>query len=284
MLLAHITPFLRVSVRMSLPSDSCRLTSSDHRLFYIISGSGTVSLNGILFPFSPGSLMIWQAGTVYQIHTNEPTEVIQLCFDYTFENSKQVHPLPVIPVDSVSPPSVPAPLLFSDAPELNDPFLLNACPDLYASLLVILDEHLTQAPFYAEKTSTLLKSFLLDLLRRKNTFTEFGRVDDKAELILKYIKENYTKNLSSSFLSSVFNYHPYYINRIFTAAYGISLHQYVLNLRMTVAEQLLISTDDRISEIAYHLGFHSPVNFTSCFKKKNGFSPSEYRQKHTLLR
>ena len=101
---------------------------------------------------------------------------------------------------------------------------------------------------------------------------------------MKHIKENFDGDLSSTALSAALNYHPYYINRLFNTANGISLHQYVINLRISHAEHLLISTDLLIADIAYKVGFKTPINFTNCFKKKNGMSPGTYRKLFSHLK
>ena len=65
--------------------------------------------------------------------------------------------------------------------------------------------------------------------------------------------------------------------RIFTRSMGTAPGQYLINLRIEKAKELLISTDHRIGEIALLVGFSSQGHFDVFFKRKIGVTPSEYR-------
>ncbi|WP_338762378.1 helix-turn-helix domain-containing protein [Bernardetia sp. ABR2-2B] len=56
------------------------------------------------------------------------------------------------------------------------------------------------------------------------------------------------------------------------------LHLYLIN----EAKDILLQPDKSISEVAYELGFEYPPYFSRFFKKKEGISPTEYREKHKL--
>ncbi|MEQ9009193.1 MAG: helix-turn-helix domain-containing protein, partial [Ekhidna sp.] len=48
------------------------------------------------------------------------------------------------------------------------------------------------------------------------------------------------------------------------------------------AKNILLNPNKTISEVAYELGFEYPPYFSRLFKKKEGISPSAYREKYTL--
>ena len=48
------------------------------------------------------------------------------------------------------------------------------------------------------------------------------------------------------------------------------------------AKNILLNPEKSISEVAYELGFESPPYFSSLFKKKEGISPSAYREKYKM--
>lgn len=66
----------------------------------------------------------------------------------------------------------------------------------------------------------------------------------------------------------------------FKNEYGITPYAYLLGRRIELAESLLRSTDKKIKEISEYLCFSSEYHFSSCFKKKCGLSPREFRKKH----
>ena len=53
-------------------------------------------------------------------------------------------------------------------------------------------------------------------------------------------------------------------------------------VRFDYAKERLIHHDDRIDDIAHHLGYHDSSNFASAFKRWSGSSPSDYRKKERL--
>jgi AraC-like DNA-binding protein len=67
-------------------------------------------------------------------------------------------------------------------------------------------------------------------------------------------------------------------HRIFALAMGIAPMEYVRNLRIRRAQQLLITTDLTIGEITRLAGYSDPFIFSRYFKHKSGLSPEHYRR------
>lgn len=65
--------------------------------------------------------------------------------------------------------------------------------------------------------------------------------------------------------------------KVFKQVTGESPNQYYLNLRLKKAMTLLDATHLSVNEIAYQTGFESVFYFSKLFKKKNGLSPSAWR-------
>ena len=71
----------------------------------------------------------------------------------------------------------------------------------------------------------------------------------------------------------------YYISRQFKEHIGEGLSNYIIKYRISKAKELLSTTDDKINKIADEVGFASPGVFIRAFKKIEGITPSEYRNK-----
>ncbi len=69
----------------------------------------------------------------------------------------------------------------------------------------------------------------------------------------------------------------------FKEVFKTTIHQYRLDLRLSMAKQLLDETDLTIAEIAYKTGFDSRDGFARCFRKKFHLSPREWRKEQELL-
>jgi AraC-like DNA-binding protein len=67
------------------------------------------------------------------------------------------------------------------------------------------------------------------------------------------------------------------VHRKLRALTNKSATQYIKNYRLYRAAELLDSTTDTISEIAYQVGFSSQTYFSSSFRELHAKTPSEYR-------
>lgn len=74
------------------------------------------------------------------------------------------------------------------------------------------------------------------------------------------------------------NYIGYsYFRKMFKKYTGFAPHQYMLDLKLIRAKELILTTDKSIKEISYELGFQSIHYFSRFFKKKMGQNPSDLR-------
>ena len=103
------------------------------------------------------------------------------------------------------------------------------------------------------------------------------------DIIRNDILQNYTNPdyELDKFLKSVpFSYD--YLRRLFKSEMGTTPHNYLTDLRMSLAEKLLCSTrasELNISQIAYSCGYNEPLYFSRVFKKYFGCAPRNYALK-----
>ena len=70
-----------------------------------------------------------------------------------------------------------------------------------------------------------------------------------------------------------------YVQKLYKTHFGISYMDDLIDARISMAKQLLQTTDLQVTEIAEICGYHNDVHFMRQFKNKTGLSPSEYRKK-----
>lgn len=97
------------------------------------------------------------------------------------------------------------------------------------------------------------------------------------EQIKQYVDEHYCEEIYLDSLAQQFRTTPKYMSRLLKQALGVPYKQYITNLRIARARDLLISTDMKIEEIAAACGFASRYSFIRVFKQLQGATPSEYR-------
>lgn len=68
------------------------------------------------------------------------------------------------------------------------------------------------------------------------------------------------------------------LTRGFSAFYGMPIHQYVIEQRLTQGAQLLLEGDLNVSEVAGIVGYGKTSNFAAAFKKRYGVVPKDYKE------
>ena len=101
----------------------------------------------------------------------------------------------------------------------------------------------------------------------------------KFDEVLKYIDENYKKNITLDELASIMNISTMYFSNYFKKVFRISPKQYVLNKRLTESQRLLLESRMSIKEIAYEVGFENENYFSEFFSSKVGVSALKFRKR-----
>ena len=70
-----------------------------------------------------------------------------------------------------------------------------------------------------------------------------------------------------------------YLSHIFKQKTGTTLYQYLLDIRMQEAKDLLRNSNMTVAEIGYQVGYAIPKNFYSAFKKYYSESPRSYQKR-----
>jgi AraC-like DNA-binding protein len=99
-----------------------------------------------------------------------------------------------------------------------------------------------------------------------------------AKTIVSYINGHYNEGLTCHAIAEHFSYHPNYVNRIVRDLTGLSLHDYIVAVKIQHANQLLLETDMTITDIAYYLAFHDSSHFSSVYFAQTGMKPSDRRR------
>lgn len=102
-----------------------------------------------------------------------------------------------------------------------------------------------------------------------------------AEEAERIIQERYDQQLSLESIAKEMHFTPNYVGTVFKTVKKISVNSYLMKVRMDKACQLLRESNDTVNDIAASCGFGSITYFHTCFKKKFGITPVEYRQEQT---
>ena len=94
-----------------------------------------------------------------------------------------------------------------------------------------------------------------------------------------FCEQHYTETIGVEEIADASGYSRYHFSRQFKQATGMAPAEYVTNLRLQHAIDLLTDTDLAIKEIAGRVGFNGSNYFCRAFRKHTGISPGEYRHR-----
>jgi len=110
-----------------------------------------------------------------------------------------------------------------------------------------------------------------------------GRSDAEmstAERLAAYVARHYTEKLTLAEVGRAMMLHPNYIAGLFRSTFGTTFLTHVNEYRISHAQRLLVTTDQKVLQIALASGFNSLSRFNAVFKKACGCTPREYRRRH----
>ena len=92
-----------------------------------------------------------------------------------------------------------------------------------------------------------------------------------------FINENYMKPISLDIMADSLAMNPKYLSQLFKSETGKNISDYIAELRIEKAKELLIGTDLKIGEIADAIGIPSRATFLRVFQKIENITPTEFR-------
>lgn len=122
-------------------------------------------------------------------------------------------------------------------------------------------------------------SGICDLVIDEINKMEISKSDYNKEKIIEYIEANYNKDISLNDVACNSNLSSGYVCKIFKEGIGKSYTQYISELRVEKAKELLKETKLTVKDIAFSSGFNNIQTFNRTFKKYVGVSPGQYRLK-----
>ncbi len=220
---------------------------------YVISGSGYIRIGEQNVEASRGQFLRIAPNTEHAIYGENAMQSFDIKFSAQGDLLKAVNDLPVrMPLD------------------------------LYEHTLVMSLFHLAiRGERYTEELiNARMTELLLLLLRRGVREPEFGIFPSQANRAclhpaLSYVENHPNEMPSVAFLAQLCGYTPSYFSTVFKELMGCSPAKYLAGQKIDLARELMLTTDDSVSQIAERLGLE-PETFSRMFKKATGISPSIY--------
>ena len=209
-------------------------------IHYVLRGKGTLYARGGAFPVRAGQIFVILPGevTTYTADTEDPWHYRWIGFNGTLSSRfSQLPPVITLPETFFS-----RMMYAASQPATGEYFLAGELFALYAHL-------------FADTPSGS---------------SHVSRVEN-------YIRSNYMRPIRVEGIAEELNLDRRYLSRIFKAATGSSIQDYLVRVRLEEAQRLLLQGSS-VQEAAHLCGYEDVANFSKMFKRQMGIAPSAARK------
>ncbi len=140
--------------------------------------------------------------------------------------------------------------------------------DNYLPEIMSMDSFEELKTWFSEKVSTACR----DIMNKREEKSNDSIMNAK-----EYINSNFAKDISLDDVSRVVDISPYYFSKIFKEETGENFIEYLTNVRMEKAKDLLKNSNYSMKEICSLCGYQDPNYFSRTFKKNVGVTPTEFK-------
>lgn len=145
----------------------------------------------------------------------------------------------------------------------------------------IIDEFRVRDTLYLHYTSVLLQQLIYLIAKRNQYFRQFTSKEFSIKETIEFLHHNSDHKISLGGLANMAGYSISRYCHIFKDVTGLSPQQYIIRLKLEKAKRLMVDSDLSIQQVAMEAGFNDQLYFSRLFKKNEGMSPMNFRQKQT---
>lgn len=155
----------------------------------------------------------------------------------------------------------------------------------YSEISISMDNIFTCARNNTAQQDLLLKSELMRffwlLIESRDIQISDNRKSGLSEImspVIEYIAEHFSENITVDCLAEKAHLSKSYFMKCFKKFSGITVTEYINQVRVKAICELLLNTNKKVTEIAFSCGFRNIPNFNRQFKNTVGCTPYEYRR------
>ncbi|MEM9101341.1 MAG: helix-turn-helix transcriptional regulator [Pseudomonadota bacterium] len=118
-------------------------------------------------------------------------------------------------------------------------------------------------------------------MARKKTYKTILQQRESLHLVQNHLDKHFESPLQLNDIADISGFNPYHFQRLFSDTLGETWREYVLRHRINKASQQLLSTPEKIVDIAHACGFETHAGFNKAFSQLVSTTPSKYRDQFT---
>ncbi len=238
-----------------------------YEIYYLVSGTRRYLVNHTIYDIKKDDMILVPKGTIHKTTSVQKHTHTRFLINFSDEFVKSIcNEMGKDAIDKVFE------VTKISVPESRREYVLG--------LFERMKEEKENADGYSE---LLIKNYLSELfvfINRYNrkTTQEIKIPEEKIQKAAKYIYENYNKDITLAEVASYVYMSESYFSKKFKRVTGLKFSEYLTNVRIKKADEMLLKTQLTISEIAQECGFRESNYFGDVFKKLKGISPNKYRK------
>lgn len=245
---------------------------------YMLSGKSVHTVDGVEYPMNRGDLLIINYNQIHSFNGEKSARFCNILIKPAF-------------LDRSLSQSEDLFLLF-DIPqyiEFRD-FINDKCnyicfspeeKNCFEYMLLLLHKELEELPLGYKLTTQAGVDFLLTMIFRKMSISQ-KNFKNGFKLILEYINENYSQNISAVELARMCHYNPSYFSRIFKKYTGVTFSEYLKKVRIENACKLIERSNESINSIYPKVGYTNKTKFYKHFRELLNTTPLKYKSNYSV--
>ncbi len=255
-----LNPWDNIKIRLLTSREELQYFDTRIHIIFVLIGSVEISNENNKITLSKDDFYILAKTEKYIIKTNNKSKVFYFTLDYFSKNENERF-IYAFKGDSINKPRATDGELIYDLKQL----LLMRTIQNNNSFSAIYKQYFTLI-------ATLEKYYQIEVRN-----TDSKNIKDQIEDLKFYIDNNFEKEIRLIDLADQLFVTEHYLSRIFKEQTGMGISEYLIRRRLAKVRQLLLETEDSVTDIAFSAGFSNINSFNRLFKKYQGMTPSEYR-------
>ena len=227
----------------------------DYFLIYVTDGIFSTEIDGITYNLKKGAVVLFPPKYKYHYWGKPPSKY--LCAHFTGSHAEK---------------------LLTDLGFSLEPYVLEGefSPKIESLFDKMVEQFLTKAPFLQYSLACLLSEILLTIATNRVRNDGYRTLKKS----IKYIHENFTERIEVPELAKMEGLSNSRYIALFTEEMEKTPREYILDVRLGRACELLVSTDIPVGHVGTLSGYRDQYFFSKIFKKHLGMSPCDYRKQH----
>ena len=230
-------------------------------ILYTVSGKGSLTYRGKKYKLSKGHVFYIDCREYqyYEQDGTEPWEILWVHFNGIccngYYNQFSEHNSPVVEIIPES--SIPS--------------------NLWRLLEVHTRKDAGMEPIASQIITDMLTELLL-CVKIPGNWASPGSIPAFINKTVELVDKRYAEKLTLDLLAAEVSVNKYHLLKQFKKYIGCTPNQYLINIRINEAKEMLIHTSMSVKEIAHHSGFEHVSHFINIFRKQEGATPLAFRQ------